>query len=518
MKRSICDGAVNRRNFLSGCAWACAGCAAAKGLVSPSLLWAGEPLGRKPKIRLIFCEKPVDVPGWPNVGYDFATRRQQILELLTKGCPDVEFLVARMVDDRRHTAKILQADAEVDGYLIYLSGLPWKLDLVKMASTGKPTLIVDNLFGGSGRLLSSLPKVMVSGKPADWVSSSNDQDIVASARYFAMLASGRSAAEVAEAFRATRRERTSTDREGPVKEDTVIGPNMDTTLATLRDKKILVVGRRVNETFRKAVQNVFGPSLVPISFKEIAAAYDTTDRKQGSKMADRWMDSAKEIVEPTREEIEKSGTMYVAMKNLIDKHGASGISINCLGGFYGGHLKAYPCLGFRQLNDDGLVGGCEADQFSALTMTVFGSMVGRPGFISDPVMDTSKNQIIYAHCVAPTKPFGPAGPSSPFRIRSHSEDRKGAAIQSLLPADYLATTLQIDPVARKVLFHQARTAGNNPSDMACRTKLEGVVQGDIEKLTENWRMGWHRVTFYGDLRPHAKALCDRLKLKLVEEA
>ena len=60
--------------------------------------------------------------------------------------------------------------------------------------------------------------------------------------------------------------------------------------------------------------------------------------------------------------------------------------------------------------------------------------------------------------------------------------------------------------------------GNNPSDMACRTKLEAVVKGDIEKLTENWRMGWHRVTFYGELKEHVSDLCDRLKLELIEEA
>ena len=56
------------------------------------------------------------------------------------------------------------------------------------------------------------------------------------------------------------------------------------------------------------------------------------------------------------------------MKNLMHKHDAHGISINCLGGFYGGHIGAYPCLGFSQLNSDGFIGGCEADQRSALTM------------------------------------------------------------------------------------------------------------------------------------------------------
>ena len=134
------------------------------------------------------------------------------------------------------------------------------------------------------------------------------------------------------------------------------------------------------------------------------------------------------------------------------------------------------------------------------------------------MIDTSKNQIIYAHCVAMTKPFGSDGPANPYRIRNHSEDRKGAAIQSLLPPDYLTTTLEINPVSRQVLFHQGKTTGNNPSDMACRTKLEAYVKGDIEKLTENWQMGWHRVTFYGDLRATVTELCERLNLDLIEEA
>lgn len=116
------------------------------------------------------------------------------------------------------------------------------------------------------------------------------------------------------------------------------------------------------------------------------------------------------------------------------------------------------------------------------------------------------------------KPFAPKGDSNPFRIRTHSENRKGAAIQSLLPPGFIATTLEINPTKKELLFHLAKTAGNNYSDMACRTKLEAVVKGDMEKLTKNWRPGWHRVTFYGYLRPQLTELCERLKLTLIEEA
>ena len=117
-----------------------------------------------------------------------------------------------------------------------------------------------------------------------------------------------------------------------------------------------------------------------------------------------------------------------------------------------------------------------------------------------------------------TKPFGPDGAANPYQIRTHSEDRQGAAIRSLLPVGYMTTTLELNPTDRQVILHRAKTIGNNPSDLACRTKLEAVVKGDLERMTEHWRMGWHRVTFYGDLQPHVEELCRRLKLTLIEEA
>jgi len=43
--------------------------------------------------------------------------------------------------------------------------------------------------------------------------------------------------------------------------------------------------------------------------------------------------------------------------------------------------------------------------------------------------------------------------------------------------------------------------------------------GDIEKLFTMWnRWGWHRVTFYGDLKDPAYALADEIGWTIVEEA
>ena len=212
--------------------------------------------------------------------------------------------------------------------------------------------------------------------------------------------------------------------------------------------------------------------------------------------------------------------MYLGMKNVLKKHKANAIAINCLGGFYGGHIHAYPCLGFYELNNEGLIGACECDLRSTSTMVAMTALTkGRPGYISDPVIDTSKRQIIYAHCVASNKVFGPKGQANPYQIMTHSEDRQGASVRSIMPLGYMTTTVEFAHDRKEVLFHQGKAVENDPDDRACRTKLAVEPKGDIEKLFTMWdHWGWHRVTYYGDLKEPVFGLADALGYKVIEEA
>ena len=59
----------------------------------------------------------------------------------------------------------------------------------------------------------------------------------------------------------------------------------------------------------------------------------------------------------------------------------------------------------------------------------------------------------------------------------------------------------------------------DPDDRACRTRLCAGPVGDIGKLFAEWgRWGWHRVTFYGDLKAPVHALAGAMGWKVVHEA
>ena len=159
----------------------------------------------------------------------------------------------------------------------------------------------------------------------------------------------------------------------------------------------------------------------------------------------------------------------------MKKHGTDSITANCLGGFASGQLPAYPCLDFMQILDDGGQGVCEAMPDDSISMLMARILTGRPGYVSDPALDTSKDQIVYSHCMAMTKVFGSQGESSRFRIRTlHNRDPRAAV--PIVPARRLHDhDVSHEPRGKQMVIHRAKAVGNLDSEFGCRTQLLGEV-------------------------------------------
>jgi len=507
---------ISRRKFLYSCS-ACGACMALSPLTAG--LSCSSVKREKMKIRVIYSLHALvqPRPDWPNIGFDFAPVIENMNAVLNSNFKEFTF-VSTLATGQEEAEKILEQDVNenIGGYIIYQMNC-WNRVVQTIAKTNKPVLYVDFKYAGSGGFLVYTSRFMDEKQPnVGFVCSSRMEDLIEAVKCFRITAKGGSVNDFVSGVTQARLRLTPKQGNLNCNPDVLKAMSAEECKKYLEESKILAVKSQESSI----EEPVMGIPLEYISFAELNRAWELADRDEADAIAQKWVKNASEVIDVPYTEIQNSAAMYLGMKSVLKEHQANAITVNCLGGFYNNHIHAYPCLGFHQLTNEGLIGACECDIKSTATMVAITTMThGRPGFISDPVIDISKRQIIYAHCVAPNKMFGPDGQTNPYSVMTHSEDRQGAAVRSILPVGYMTTSLKIDQDKKEIIFHQGKAVDNDPDDRACRTKLCAEPVGDIEKLFTKWdKWGWHRVTFYGDLKEQVFELADSIGWKVVEEA
>jgi len=489
-------------------------------LILPSHVARADDNNGNMKVRVLFAlHAPKQaVPDWPNIGYNFVPIMDKTIEALTNGCPGIDFIPTTATGPEE-AQQIIDADNNIDGYIVMQMNC-WNRVVQTTLTSGKPVLYADFPYAGSGGFLVYTAKEVREKTPNfAFLPSGKIDDLVEAAKCFLLVKNGQSVQDFSNAVTNVRIERTANVGDLTCKEDKLDLLSMDELFEQLKTARLLQVGGAWNG-FVKETKESLGIDLVDMPFTELNDAWANADEDQAKEVAERWKKGAVMVDNISDETLFTSAKMYLGMKACLKNHNACGITVNCLGGFYGNHIHAYPCLGFHELLNEGLIGACECDNRSSITMITMTALTkGRPGYISDPVVDIANRQIIYAHCVASNKAFGPQGPANPYTIMTHSEDRQGASLRSTLPLDYMTSTLEFAPERKLILFHQAVAVDNSLEDRACRTKLAAVPVGDFEKIFTQWdEWGWHRVTYYGDLKESVYAIADRLGWKVIEEA
>jgi len=276
------------------------------------------------------------------------------------------------------------------------------------------------------------------------------------------------------------------------------------------------------------VKKKLGADLVTIPHEKVMEAMKAIDPKAAEAEAESyWLSQAKKIVEPTRPEIVESAKLYLAVKNLMIQHKAQAIcSVHCMGNPRG-------CLTFSKLNDLGLVGACEGDIDSTLTMLLFSHAFRTPGFITDPVVDEAKNAVVQFHCTSFTQRAD--GSRMPFLIRNQTDSQGGVALQVQWQVGEPVTMAKLVNLDT-MLAVPGKITETGSSPLACRTQFTQSVH-DARHLYLNWGGGaivppgtigdiskyagampmLHRAVFYGDHMRGIRRLGNLMGFKVVEE-
>jgi hypothetical protein len=285
----------------------------------------------------------------------------------------------------------------------------------------------------------------------------------------------------------------------------------------LREAKVINVSTRAPaESYLQAIRSKFGTEIKTVGLEPVMAAYNAVGPAEAEAETERWIKQAESVVEPSRDEILRSCRLALAFEKLLEKEQATVLTVDCYGSMYR-RLPGFPCVGFVRLNDLGLGGICESDLGAAMTHIALQGLSGRPGFVSDPTMDESVKGIILAHCLGSTKMDGPGGESAPYKLRTIMERQEGCVPQVRMRLRQRVTQARLADQSTMIYF-TGEIIDVPDVEKGCRTKITVKVDGDPEKLWQNWSHGLHRTTVYGDLTQDLKRFCRFKEIKLINEA
>ena len=467
---------ISRREFLGSAA---AAAAVAKG-GSWSAIPGTESEARTPgehsspaKILVLFLAKPV--PTWPRPDFepeDDIRRIRPVLEgYEAKPDPAVKFYGHHLLRVPDHLSRVEAQLKEADGLLVFnlTSSLMKMID--PLSQKGLPLVLFSQPY--SGHDWAGWSRLLSQGRRVEVVASSDFGDLETPLRVLAA------------------RHR-------------------------LRQSRVLCIDPEGKPTaVSRALEEKLGASICFVPYSRLQSLYAVAEREPARRDAIQFTQAALKVVEPKPTDVENAFRLYHAVEKLLEEENANAITIDCLGGFARGELPAYPCVAWSKLNDRGLHGVCEGDLESTFTQMLFAYYSGKPGFVSDPVIDTKTNTIIHAHCVAATRMDGPNGPAAPYIVRSHMEDNKGVSLQVNMRVGQHITLAKLAD-ADTLLVSTGRITATPDLPRGCRTKVATQVR-DASKMLENYSGNLHRVLFYGDHLHAAHQMGHLFGLKVVEE-
>ena len=214
---------------------------------------------------------------------------------------------------------------------------------------------------------------------------------------------------------------------------------------------------------------------------------------------------AQAIVEPTDEDFLNAARVYTTAKCLMAKEKANGLSMDCLGMVGARLVPTPPCAAWMLLQDLGITAGCEADLNGAMSLMLSSYLLGRPGYMNDPVPETAKNLLIAAHCTSGSRIAGFDAAPAPYVLRDHSESALGISPQVLWPEGRKATLLQFSGTNELIVDTGTVVSNvNTPPAGGCRTSIE-LEMDDVEDVRDV--RGFHQVVALGDHRRELEAFC-----------
>jgi L-fucose isomerase-like protein len=175
------------------------------------------------------------------------------------------------------------------------------------------------------------------------------------------------------------------------------------------------------------VRSVWGPTVVPVPLDVLLSEPDARTVEEGDGIARDFRAGALALVEPGDADLRSSGRVLAMLRRVVAAERLDALSVRCFDLVVRRHMTG--CLALAQLNDDGVIAGCEGDLVSTVAMLWLHHLLGAIPWMANPSrVDMDRGTLLLAHCTVAR------GAASGYRLRSHFESGLGVGVQGLLDA------------------------------------------------------------------------------------
>ncbi len=265
---------------------------------------------------------------------------------------------------------------------------------------------------------------------------------------------------------------------------------------SMRDSRIGVLGVPsdwlvASKPSPEIVRKAWGAQLINIDFEEVWTELKNISNDSLINHKAAVQDEAIEIIEPTKKDLDESVKIYLAFKTIVEKYKLDGITVRCFDLVKG--MDSTGCFGLAELNDEGIIAGCEGDIVSTIAMLWIGKMLNKASWMANPSqVDKAGNSLILAHCTVPRTLV------EDFKLRSHFESGLGIGIQGTLPNGDVTLIRIGGKDMEKIWIAEGEIISSGNSEKLCRTQVTVKLSngGTVRDLLLS-PLGNHIVLVYG---------------------
>lgn len=218
------------------------------------------------------------------------------------------------------------------------------------------------------------------------------------------------------------------------------------------------------------VRKIWGPQILPISLDALYQALNGVLDTEIQEPLQALEKGAREVGEPTPEELKEGVRVYLALRSVVRAHALSALTLRCFDLVL--KLSTTGCFALAQLNDEGTIAGCEGDVVSTLGMLWAQELLHRLPWMANPSrLDERENTLWLGHCTVPRTLVGA------YVLRSHFESGLGVGIQGTLPPGPV-TLLRIGgQQLRQIWLAEGVLLQSGNAEDLCRTQAEVHLKG-----------------------------------------